>query len=445
MTDRKNKLSAWLYPLAIAAILLLNLVPLAGEYLFTLDGWKSYYLDFHLVDENGRSHSGLLGHGTQPLVDGEIFQYAFETGDEEATSGRKQKVNKGPDADGFHWGDRGYLWAGGLEYMPSREGFEEGKRIGRTIEPWQQSELSGPGAPWDNKGPYLSVLGTYPLYVVKYDSPYFTMHLNYRSRGNGWYLWNGGESFPTGDYGSGNMNELPCDITGTITHKKDNTQYNVTGWGLMEDALGNPWNWFEWGEHNWFSSNYPNGWAVGFWLAPDDWQWGYNVSPHEIWVYDPTRNQYYHGKRVEFLSYEWGYEEINGMKYPKSYRVRGITDAGVVEISARSATFKPIIANVKYVPLDIKMAYSKGLMEGTFTYLNGPTVELTDGRGTMEFFPRYMPDMIYITPWSLALLALIIGGRYISRNRADKEKVKKAVWGIATSWFAIALLILVWI
>jgi len=62
----------------------------------------------------------------------------------------------------------------------------------------------------------------------------------------------------------------------------------------------------------------------------------------------------------------------------------------------------------------------------------------------MEFFPNNVPNMIYITPWSLALLGLLIGGRRIGKYRKDKVKVKRAVWGILASWAAIALLTIVW-
>ncbi|UCD85795.1 MAG: hypothetical protein JSU92_06260 [Deltaproteobacteria bacterium] len=442
--EKGKRAASWLYFLTIVVILLLNIIPLTGEYLFTMHGWKSYFLDFHLTDEDGRGHSGFFGLGTIPLADGEIFQYAFEAGEGAEVAKRKQKVTRDLDPDGFHWGDRGYLWSGMLDYLPERQGLVEGSRINRKIEPWQQGELTGPGAPWDIKGPRLSVLGNYPRYIVDYEDEYFKFHLEYKSRASGWYLWNQGETFTTGDFGHGNMSELPCNITGEINHKKDNSSYKVSGWGLMEDAVGNPWCWYDWGDHNWFSSNYPNGWAVDFWLAPDDWQWGYHPSPHELWVYDATRGKYYHAKRVEFLSYEWGREEINGMKFPTSYRVRAVTDAGAVEISARSLTFKPILADVKYVPLDIKMAYSKGVMEGTFTYLDGSTVELADGVGTMEYFPSYVPNMIYITPWSLALLTLLVGGRRIRKHKNDRVKVKRAIWGTLVCLTAVVLLTIIW-
>lgn len=444
MAEHSSRAGRLLYVLAVLALVLINVVPLAGEYLFTMYGWKSYFLDFHLMDEQGRRHSGFLGLGTIPLADGEICQYAFQAGPERTGDNRKKHVNQGLDKDGFHWGDRGFLWSGALDYMPGRKGFVDGGRIGRKIEPWQQGELTGPGALWDIKGPGLSVLGTYPLYVVEYDSPFFTMKLNFRSRSSGWYHWNEGRTFTTGDYGQGNMSELPCNVTGTILHKADQSVHRVKGWGVMEDAVGTPWNWFEWGEHNWFSSNFPNGWAVGFWLAPDDWQWGYNVSPHEVWVFDASRKQFYQGKRAEFLDFEWGYEPVNGMKYPKQYRLRAVTDSGVVELSAESVSFKPILAGVKFVPMDIKMAYSAAVMEGTFTYFDGSSVALGDGMGTMEFFPRYMPDMLVITPWSLALLALLLGGRSIRRHRDDKAKVRRAVWGILTAWLSVGFLTLYW-
>ncbi|MCX5858637.1 MAG: hypothetical protein NT056_01865, partial [Proteobacteria bacterium] len=356
------------------------------------------------------------------VSDGEIFQYAFETGDGAKTEKRKRKVAGDPDADGFHWGDRGYLWSGTWDYLPARKGLIEGSRINRKIKPGEQGELSGPGSPWDIKGPHLSVLGNYPLYVVDYENDYFKLNLEYRSRASGWYLWNQGETFNTGDFGQGNMSELPCNITGRIVHKKDNSVHQVSGFGLMEDAVGNPWSWAEWGAHNWFSSNYPNGWAVDFWLAPDDWQWGYHPGPHELWVYDASRQRYYGTKRVEYLDFQWDRDPVNGVRFPRSYRVRAVTNAGVLELSAQSLTFNPIVFGgfYKHLSMDFKMAYSKGVMSGTFTYLDGSVVKLADGVGTMEYFPSYIPDMIYITPWSLALLVLLIGGRSLKKNRKNR-------------------------
>ena len=445
MSESRSRVLHVLYLVAVTLLVLINVVPLAGEYLFTMHGWKSYFLDFNLLDQEGKRHSGLVGLGTIPLRDGEILQYGYEAGPERAGPERKRSVLGAPDADGFHWADRGFLWCGYLKYFPARQYVVDGKRIGRKIEPWQQGELSGPGAPWDVQGPTISFLGNYPEYVVAWENPSFKFDLTYRSRASSWYHWNGGETFTTGDFGHGNMSELPCNVTGTILHKADNTVHNVSGWGVMEDAVGNPWNWFEWGNHNWFSCDFGNGWALGFWLAPDDWQWGYNVSPHEVWVYDSTNHRFYHGKRVEFLEYEWGHDPINGIKYPLKYAIRAVTDAGVLEMRARSVSYTPILVDVKYLPVDIKLTYSAAAMDGGFTYFDGSSVELKNGMGTMEYYPRYTPNMITITPWSLALLALLIGGRSIRTNRGDPRKAKRAVWAIIASWLAIGLLTLKWL
>ena len=48
-----SKIFGWLYWLFVVSIVLINVIPLAGEYLFTMHGWKSYFLDFHLIDEQG--------------------------------------------------------------------------------------------------------------------------------------------------------------------------------------------------------------------------------------------------------------------------------------------------------------------------------------------------------------------------------------------------------
>ena len=48
VTRGTSKIFGWLYWLVIVSIVLINVIPLAGEYLFTMHGWKSYFLDFHL-------------------------------------------------------------------------------------------------------------------------------------------------------------------------------------------------------------------------------------------------------------------------------------------------------------------------------------------------------------------------------------------------------------
>ncbi|UCD83395.1 MAG: hypothetical protein JSU92_08715, partial [Deltaproteobacteria bacterium] len=410
MNQLKEKAVRWLYVLAIVVILSINIIPtVIGEYAFTMHGWKSYYLDFHLTDEEGRGHSGLCGLVTIPLADVEGVFYAFEVGEGIEVEKHKRKViEHRRDANGFHWGDGAYLWSGNIGPIPAPGGIVEGKRINREIKPWHQGELSGPGAPWDAQGNRLSFLGNFPRYAVDFEDEYFKLNLECKARASGWYLYNQGKTFTTGDFGHGNCSELPCNVTGEITHKKSNTVYKVSGWGLLEDALGTPWNWFDWGSHNWFSSNFSNGWAVGFWLAPDDWQWGYHEGPHELWVWDASRARYYTAKRVEYLDFTWEREEINGIKFPRSYRVRAVTDAGVAEITARCKSLNPIIVGVDYLPIDssenfwlwlvatfyrtlplkTRLNYSEAEIEGMFTYLDGTSVELEDGMGTMEFFPN---------------------------------------------------------
>jgi hypothetical protein len=105
MAGGTSRIIGRLYWLVIVLIVLINGIPLAGEVLFTMHGWKSYFLDFHLVDEQGRGRSGLMGLGSISLADGEIFQYGFETGGEGSVEERKQCVDRGVDPDGFHWGD----------------------------------------------------------------------------------------------------------------------------------------------------------------------------------------------------------------------------------------------------------------------------------------------------------------------------------------------------
>jgi len=462
----KGKIVHWAYIAAIVMILGVNLVPVViGEYAFTMHGWKSYYLDFHLQDEEGRSHAGLCGLVTIPLADVEGVFYAFEVGEGEKIEKHRRKViDQQKDQDGFHWGDGDFLWSGNIAHLPARKGIVEGERTGREVKPWQQGELSGPGAPWDVRGAGLSFLGSYPRYVVEFENEYFKLYFECASRANGWYLYNRGETFTTGDFGHGNCSELPCDVVGEIIHKKRNIVFQVSGSGLLESAVGTPWNWFDWGTHNWFSSNFSNGWAVDFWLAPDDWQWGYHEGPHELWVWDADRRRYYMAKRVEYLDSEYEYDPVNRLTFPRMYKVRAVTDSGVAEITARCVSLNPIVVGVGSVPIDrsqsfglwlvaklyrllplsIKLTYSEAEIEGTFTYLDGTSIELKDGVGTMEYFPPNVPDMIYITPWSLSLLVLLIGGRRIRRNQGNKTKVKRTIWGMVIGWAAIIALTLYW-
>ena len=67
MAKGTSKVIGWLYWLVIVSIVLINVIPLAGEYLFTMYGWKSYFLDFHLADEQGLMEDA-VGLGSPALV-----------------------------------------------------------------------------------------------------------------------------------------------------------------------------------------------------------------------------------------------------------------------------------------------------------------------------------------------------------------------------------------
>ena len=445
MESEGKRSFGWLYGLVIGLIVTINVVPLAVEYFSVTKGNKSHFMDFHLTDEYGHDHTGIIGMATFTIRDGEIFQYGYQVGQEDEVAKLKKKINRDqPDENGFHWGDRGYIWSDILNAdMPSRRGVSEGERLGLKIEPWQMAEVTGPGAPWDIKGPHMSFLGVFPEYDIEYEDEYFKFDLKYRTRSVGWHLSNQGSAIRAGDFGKGHMNELPCDVSGTITHKKKNITFTVFGWGFLEDANGT-WNWFEWGGHHYFTSHYENGWAVSFWLAQEDWQWGSEQWPREVWVYDADRQEFYNGYNIEVLNMEWEREEINDVDFAKSYRIRAVTSGGVVDITASSVTFKPIFGPpFPLLPLDVVAAYSKGTMEGTFTYLDGSRVAL-NGVGMMENFQRFMPNMIYITPWSLIVLSLLIGGRRIAKNKDDKVKVKQTIWLILLCIAAVALLTHIW-
>ncbi len=444
MAQKEKKGLGRLFGISVGILIAINAIPLICDYAFIIEGFKSYFVDFHLLDENGRGHSGFFGMGTVPLADGEIFEYAYETPDHAEVADNQRKVNrKKPDSNGFHWGNRGYVWSDYLKFLPARKTIVEGGRYGLEVLPTQMMEVTGPGAPWDVKGPHMSFLGKFPEYEIKFETEFFKFDLIYEARSVGWHLSNNGASFPAGDFGKGRMNELPCDVSGFITHKKSRSMHKVSGQGFMEDANGT-WNWFEWGGHHWFSSHYSNGWAVSFWLSDEDWQWGSKKQPVELWVYDADRRQFYNSHDIEVISMDWDREPVNGMDFAQQYRIRALTNAGVVDLTAKSITFMPILGEIKFVPWDVKMAYSKGAMEGTFTYLDGSSVDLLDGVGTMENFQRFMPNMIYITPWSLILLVLIIGGRRVRNCGEDKNKAKRTLWWMAAWIIAVIGLTIVW-
>jgi hypothetical protein len=241
------------------------------------------------------------------------------------------------------------------------------------------------------------------------------------------------------------MNELAFDVSGTITHKKDQKSFRVTGTGLFEDALGVPWNWFEWGPHDWMDMHFPDGWTAVLWKANDDWQWGYHPYPHLGWIYDPEREAFYTFYRVEILDQELVVDELNkGFDYPKWSKWRAIAAEGTLEVHVKNISYGPILANLAFSPWSPRMSYGVNAIEGRFVRRDGTEIELKDGFSTMEHFMRFFPDFRYRGPILLILLILSWGAAAVSRRVKEKRPWRVPFWVMLAFIFATFWLYWAW-
>jgi hypothetical protein len=454
------------------AFVILVVIPLILERFCATDQWKTIFTEYHVTDEEGKSHHGFLSLGRILVLDLQNLQYGYEPGTEtvlepwrrtaaaglsDSNNGRefgsqptaemdlspwRRTVGRGPfvpdyGREGFKWAADGILWAGPTYLGLGRRFFAEGTRYGYTIPMNTLSEMVMPGAPIDVKAENLDILGRFPEYRVRYEDDYFTFDLVYRARSKGWYYWNGGVPFQAGDFGRGVMTEVPCNIQGTIVHKRQQKIMRVTGAGVMEDATGVPWSWFDWGDHNWAAVSFPNGWSIGIWKAEDDWQWGYHRKPEEAWIWDPEAGMFHHASRVELLEAEPGYEELNDMQFLKSYHWRAYTEAGVLDLVGKQLSFNPIRRGVPYTPFTFKEAYGIGLYEGRFVRTDGTTAVLDKGVGTPEHFNALFPDMFYPCPILLLLLSLSWGGTFVAARKARGEGYRNVVIGTALACLGV--------
>ena len=447
------------------------LIPLALERFCATEQWKTIFAEYHVSDQDGKTHHGYFSLGRILILDLQNLQYGYEIAGKGVVAPRsvemdekqeldwnawemdwspwRRTVGRGPfkpdyGIDGFKWADKGFIWAGPTYLARGRRIFSEGTRYGYSIPMNTLSEVVLPGAPLDVKAENLDILGRFPEYRVRYEDDYFKFDYVYRAQSNRWYHWNGGAPFQVGDFGLGTMTEMPCTIEGTIIHKKDTKVFQVKGVGVMEDAAGLPWSWFDWGNHNWAAVSFPNAWSLGIWKAEDDWQWGYHRKPEEAWIWDPEQGDFHHATRVELLDAEVVEEELNKMQYLRKYHWRAYTNEGVLELTGRQISFNPLKRGVPYTPFTFKESYGIGVYEGRFVRPNGKTVELKGGYGTPEHFTALFPDMFWLCPILLLALILSWGGTSIAGRVERAESYRTPIIIIALMILAVLCLWWYW-
>lgn len=449
MTRRKLlAVTAWL---VTAAFVIGVALPLLVERLVTNEkiGWKGQFMAFQLKDEAGNRHLGFLSvaHAFKDMT---LFEYGYEAPKgKDLTPWHKKILGLGRDQvvekEGFSWSDKGFLWA-------DRKGFGDNlfligsrQNSSKSIHPFDQTELTLPGAPWDLKGDGMDWIGKFPNYQFQYEDKNFKFDLHFVARGTEWAMYNNGERFPVGDFGTGNMDELTGHVTGTVTHKQTGQSFKVEGNSLLEDSMGYPWSWIDWGAHDWSDFHFPGGWSGSLWKAHDDWQWGYHATPHYGWIWDPERKKNLQFYSVELIETDLVTDPVNKLEYPARTLWRAVGPEATLELETTNLTFKPRESRFPIGPVDMALGMSYGNNTATARLIrrDGSVVEMKDGTGTMEHFNAAIPDYVFWGPLSLVLLVLSWGAYRISvRQEAKQSMVPPVVWTIA-GLIGIALLNLV--
>jgi len=276
--------------------------------------------------------------------------------------------------------------------------------------------ISLPGAPYSVKSPNQYWHGTWPDYNIEYWDDTYGVKIAIKPEAEYWYQYyrpsgvDGENPYKAGDFGIFQEINLPVSVEGEIKFKKPGKVVAISGTGSFSYSVGSPCSVFEWGRHDWNAASFPNGWAASFMYDQDDWQWGYNKRPHRLCVWDPIKKKYHEGTNVRFVEYDFKYKEERDDNYPVHYRIRMQTDGGVYDASYDLVSHG-YVGYAKYLPWkgSIPTSHIFVRVNGRFIYPDGTTVELKDGRGICEHFEPVFPDMINVTPISLALLTVFLG------------------------------------
>lgn len=440
---------AWLVTLLVVLALLL---PLLGERLLVNRkiGFRTQFLSFQLRDEQGRRHLGFLcaGHAFKDML---FFEYGFQAPQGKDLSVWRQPITGLPrqqvkQTEGFIWADKGYLWADFKTFGESP--FKEATRQGLATlpAPDDQIELSLPGAPWDIQAKELSFLGRYPDYHFDFEDDDFKFALTLSASVPGWYQYNNGVPFRAGDFGMGSMNELAGHISGSIVHKRSGQRFELSGSGLMENAVGLPWSWIEWGAHDWSDFHFPGGWSGSLWKAQDDWQFGYHADPHLGWLWDPQQKKFLSFTRVDLIDVQYVRDPLSKLEYPLRATWRAIGPDGTLELHNTNLTFKPRESRFPLGPFEFALGMSYGNNTATARLIrrDGSVVALEDGIGTMEHFNRVIPDYVFWGPALLVMLVLAWGAHGVIASRSARRSVAPAIFWTLCGLFAVWVLDLMW-
>ena len=183
----------------------LVVVPLILERFCATDQWKTVFCEYHLFDQDGKTHHGFFSTGRILILDLQNLQYGYEvdhkkgihslgTGEQQAVAANsgdevvmearlrhldrereeqlnpaapqrdltpwRRSIDRGPfepdyGIDGFNWTDQGFLWAGPTYLGKGRRFFVEGSRYEYAVPMNVLSEVVLPGAPIDVKAENL--------------------------------------------------------------------------------------------------------------------------------------------------------------------------------------------------------------------------------------------------------------------------------------------------
>lgn len=406
-------------------------VPSVSKFFLLSYDWNNQWIGFQLKDEAGQMHVGFADLSFA-LGGNEYMSYGYQTPDPSKA------------IDGFKGSDEDFVW-----YDHNSSGganLKSGTRLGlaHAIPHEDQTELTLPGAPWDTFGPILSFLGTFPNYEVKFNDENLGFNLKLNATTPAWYMYNAGQPFRAGDFGLMAMNELPCSVTGSITHKKTGKTFAVSGTALMEGNIGIPCNAnIAFGTHDWTEMHFPGGWSGSLWRARDDWQWGYHRYPNIGWLWDPELRKFLTFYRVDIIDADYVTDEVNGIEFPRRSLWRAIGPDATLEVENTNLSCIRRESRIN-VLVNFKMAYGPNACKGRLLRRNGTVVELGTGTGFMELWPAVIPDIVFWGPTMLILLVLTWSAyAALARRIAGKSILPPMVW-CAMGLFAVWALNLAW-